>query len=313
MRLRIIVAIVLIGIGARVPAQTPAALVPAPAYGMNLRVISHEQADKMVELGATTARVVFGWDVIEGACKGCFNWTTTDAWVAEARRTHLAVFATLAYTPRWANGGHVYSYPPVNYQDWYDFVYAVVARYRADVSLWGIWNEPNLDIYLRDNDVRTYQMLVVTAASAVRAADPAGRVLGPEVSHHAFRDGWYLAAMRSVGDLFDIVTVHWYPDGPDLGFMMDQLVRPFADGKPIWLTESGMKPCDSVLAETGQAALYNKVFKAFLSRRTWWTGLMFYDLYDPPEPMDCGSGILRPDYSNRPAFLLYQAFIRGNR
>ena len=226
-------------------------------------------------------------------------------------RTGRTLFVSLGYTPRWANGNRPYNYPPLYDQDWYDFVYAVVARYRADVSLWGIWNEPNLDIYLRDSDVRTYQMLVTTAASAVRAADPAGRVRGPEVSHHAFRDGWYLAAMRSVGDLFDIVTVHWYPDGPDLGFMMDQLVRPFAGGKPIWLTESGMKPCESVLAETGQAALYNKVFKAFLPRRGWWTGLMFYDLYDPPEPMDCGSGILRPDYSNRPAFLLCRRSFEG--
>jgi len=33
----------------------------------------------------------------------------------------------------------------------------------------------------------------------------------PEVSHHAIKDGWYVAAMKTFGDLFDIVTVHWYP------------------------------------------------------------------------------------------------------
>ena len=41
---------------------------PRSTYGMNLRVLSAEQADKMVELGASTARIVLGWDVIEPAC-----------------------------------------------------------------------------------------------------------------------------------------------------------------------------------------------------------------------------------------------------
>ena len=39
---------------------------------------------------------------------------------------------------------------------------------------------------------------------------------------------------------------------------------------------------------------------------------MFYDLYDPPLPNDCGSAMTRPDWSNRPAFSLYQAFINAH-
>ena len=161
-------------------------------YGMNLRTISGAQADKMVELGAGTARVVFGWDTIEPNCKGCFDCD---------HHRHLA--------------------------------------------------EPNLDVYFHGTDLRAYRMLVVAAETAIRAANPAARVLGPEVSHHALKDGWYAAAMRSIGDLFDIVTVHWYPDGPNLEFMMDQMVRPFAGGKQVWLTEAGMKPCETVFGEAG--------------------------------------------------------------
>ena len=284
---------------------------PRSIYGMNLRVLSPEQADKMVELGASTARIVLGWDVIEPACKGCFEWAIPDAWVAEAKRRRLSVFATLAYSPKWSNGGRTYNYPPLIIQDWYDFVFAAVSRYKNDIKLWGLWNEPNLDVYWHGGDLRGYQTLAVTGRAAIRAADPDALALGPEVSHHALKDGFYVAAMRSIGGLFDIVTVHWYPDGPDLEFMMDQMVRPFAGGKDVWLTEAGMKPCESVLAEAGQLALYNKVLKAFLPRRSWWTGLMFYDLYDPPEPGDCGSAITRPDYSNRPAFILYRQFIRS--
>jgi hypothetical protein len=281
-------------------------------YGMNTRVLTPRMADKMVELDAGVVRLAFGWDVIEPNCKGCYNWERTDAWRDEARRTRRTIFASLAYAPAWANGGQPYRYPPLNFQDWYDFVFAAVSRYRDDIVLWGVWNEPNLDVFLKGADLRTYRTLAVMAHAAIRAANPRAVVLGPEISWHAAPDGWFAAAMNDFGDLFDIVTVHWYTDGPDLDFFMDQLVRPSSLGKPVWLTESGMKPCFSLFGEAGQALLYNRVLQSFQERRDWWTGLSFYDLHDDDISGDCGSGITRPDWSNRPAFLLLQRFIRAN-
>lgn len=281
-------------------------------FGMNTRVLTAPMADKMTELGAGVVRLAYGWDVIEPNCKGCFNWEATDAWRDEARRTHRTIFASLAYAPAWANGGHPYRYPPVNYQDWYDFVFATVSRYKNDIYLWGVWNEPNLDEYLQGADPRVYRSLVIMARAAIRAADPSAQILGPEVSFHGVKDGWFAAVMNDFGDLFDIVTVHWYADGPDLAFMMDQLVRPVSLGKNVWLTEVGMTPCASFFGEVGQALLYQRVLSAFQARRSWWTGVNFYDLYEPPTPQNCGTAITRADWSNRPAFLLYQAFIKAN-
>jgi hypothetical protein len=281
-------------------------------YGMNTRVLTAPMADKMTELGAGVVRLAYGWDVIEPACKGCFDWTKTDAWRDEARRTHRTIFASLAYAPAWANGGHPYPYPPLNYQDWYDFVFATVSRYRDDIHLWGVWNEPNLDQYLQGTDPRVYRSLVIAARAAIRAADPSATVLGPEVSFHAVKNGWFAAVMHDFGDLFDIITVHWYADGPNLDVMMDQLVRPLSLGKPVWMSEVGMKPCGSLFGEAGQALLYQRVLTAFQARRSWWTGLLFYDLYEPPVGRDCGTAITRADWSNRPAFLLLQSFIRAH-
>lgn len=290
----------------------PSAAQPV-TYGMNVRPgLSALQADKLLELGAPTARVVFGWDTIEPNCKRCFNWTITDAWVQEARRTRIEIYATLAYTPGWANGGRHYTYPPIDRRDWFDFVLAVVSRYRDDVHLWGLWNEANLDKFFHDADLREYQAIAALGAAAVRSADPRARIIGPDVSHHAFKDGWFVEAMRTIGDLFDIIAVHWYADGPDLDYMMDELVRPFVGDKPVWLTETGIRPCDSALGEVGQAVFYNTVLAKFLARRSWWTGLLFYNLHDPPAPGDCGSGIVRDNYSHRPAFLLLQAVIRAH-
>src|SRR3954454_12824956 len=246
-------------------------------YGMNTRVLTAPMADKMEELGARVVWLRLGWDVIEPDCKGCFNWTTTDAWRDEARRTHRTIFASLAYAPAWANGGQPYRYPPMNYQDWYDFVFATVSRYRRDIHLWGVWNEPNLDQYLQGTDPRVYRSLVITARAAVRAADPLATILGPDVSWHGVKDGWFAAAMRDFGDLFDIVTVHWYADGPDLAAMMDQDVTPLAFGRPVWTSELGTKPCSWVLGDAGQARSYQRVVGARQQPRGWWTGGLFYD------------------------------------
>ncbi len=285
-------------------------------YGMNIQLnipsLSGPVADKMSELGAGILRMPFGWDVIEGGCKGCFDWRATDVWRDQARRTRRSIYGSLGYTPRWANGGRAFNYPPSNYQDWYDFVYAVAARYKDDIFLWGIWNEPNLDEYLHNGDLQGYQALVTTASAAIRAANPRARVLGPEVSHHAFKTGWYAAAMKSIGTSFDVVTVHWYPDGPELEYTMDELARPFAQGKNIWLTEVGTKPCASVFGEAAQALFYQRVLNAFQPRRRWWTTVLFYNLYELPVPLDCGAAVVRSDWSNRPAFSLLQAFIKAH-
>src|SRR5499427_6388167 len=85
-------------------------------YGMNTIVLTPPMADKMAELGAGVVRLAYGWDVIEPTCKGCFDWTTTDAWRDEAKRTGRTIFASLAFVPSWANGGQRYNYPPLNYQ-----------------------------------------------------------------------------------------------------------------------------------------------------------------------------------------------------
>lgn len=292
------------------------ALVALPAnaqnlhYGMNTRVLTPQMADKAKELGAGVVRLAFGWDIIEPNCKGCFNWTITDAWRDEAKRTGRTIFASLAYAPAWANGGHPFNYPPLVNQDWYDFVFAVVSRYKDDIHLWGIWNEPNLDSYLRGTSVDVYRDLAITGRAAIRAADAHGIVLGPDISWHATQDGWFASAMRTTVALFDIVTVHWYPDGPKLDVMMDDLVLPLVSGREVWLSETGMKPCRSFFGEIGQALFYRQVLEAFDRRRHWWTGVLFYDLYDPDVPGDCGSAITRPDWSHRPAFSVLQNFIR---
>lgn len=283
-------------------------------YGMNTRVLTPAMAAKMNELGARVVRLPFGWDLIEPSCKGCFDWRTTDAWRDEAKRAGLTIFASLTYAPRWANGNNPFTYPPLVYQDWYDFVYAAVSRYKDDIVYWGVWNEPNLDVWLHGASLEVYANLALTARAAIVAANAGARVVGPEVSHHAMADGWFAAAMRATGALFDIISVHWYPDAAKLDRWLDTVVGPIVGGKPVWLSETGMRPCQSMFGEVGQALFYRQVLEAVYARRHWVTSVMFYDLYDPPEETaTCGSAVTRHDWSNRPAFLEMQSFIRAHR
>ena len=91
---------------------------------------------------------------------------------------------------------------------------------------------------------------------------------------------------------------------------MDSLVLPFADGKPVWLSESGMRACQTFFGEIGQALFYRQVLEGVYARRHWLSGLLFYELRDPADEPTCGSAITRDDWSNRPAFSQVQTFIR---
>jgi hypothetical protein len=280
-------------------------------YGIATLTLTEQAADASVALGTPVVRLVYGWDVIEGRCKGCFDWTVPDGWRDQARRTNRAIYGLLAYAPRWANGGQHYSHPPLRMQDWYDYVFATVKRYEQDIFYWAIWNEPNLTKFLSDGDVATYGMLASTARAAIRAANPAALILGPEVSWQGVRNGWFAAAMHDYGDLFDIITVHWYLDGPQLEYFMDHLVRRFALGKPVWLSETGRSPC-AVYGEVGQAWHYRQILEALEPRRDWWTGVVFYVLHEPTAITPCSDAITRDDWSRRPAFAIYREFIRSN-
>src|SRR5262249_27867355 len=92
-------------------------------YGMNSDTLTPRMADRLAVWGAGLRRLVLGGDVMEGRGKGSFAGPAPAAGRAEPRRTHRTLVAALAYAPKWANGGNPYWYPPLNYQDWYDFVF----------------------------------------------------------------------------------------------------------------------------------------------------------------------------------------------
>jgi Beta-galactosidase len=109
---------------------------PALPYGINAHLPSSALLERVAEAGIAWIRVDFNWFMIEPD-RGVYDWTTTDAVISAARARGINVYATLAYSPEWANGGQNVNAPPTDSGDWYGFVYTTVSRYRDSVQHWG--------------------------------------------------------------------------------------------------------------------------------------------------------------------------------
>ncbi len=150
-----------------------------------------------------------GFDAADPDSPG-YDWSLYDAFVERARRNGLKVFLTLSPPlPRWASeepgvcphfvagrpelGKSCYWKPKV--REFGLFAQAVARRYRGQVSLYSMWNEPNLEHYLFpqsrasaagpvDVAARRYRRLWYQGWKAVARHDPARRrkVLFGEVS-----------------------------------------------------------------------------------------------------------------------------------
>ena len=275
-------------------------------YGVVTQVLSEDHASHVSDLGAGYVRLDFNWYEVEHE-RGRFNWAVVERRVDEARSRDLRIFATLAYTPAWA--GPARNELPNDLSDWASFVRACMRRYGSDV-VYGVWNEPNLDRFLEDDDSGTkYRRLWQAAHEARIAVNRRYSLAGPEISHHGIGDYYerVMDSMVGAGRMLahDKVTVHWYPDGPGLRRYMER-VRENAGGREIWLTETGVGTCDDQV----QADHYERVLREFArSGRGWWTKVFFYVLHNDDA---CSEAIVRPGWDPRPAFDRYREFIAAN-
>jgi hypothetical protein len=298
MRLLICIFVLLVALPAAAAAQQP-------DFGVVTHDLDEQRAAKMTELGAGFARISFRWWQLEPE-PGRYEWGSVDDYIWQrAQPRGIRLFVSLGEPPEWAGGGPDHNGTPSNLQDWYNFVFAAVSRYRGYVRHWGIWNEPNLTQFLDNRD--NYEAIVAWARLAIRAADPTALVLGPEVSEHALDDGWFAQVMSTFGrDAFDIVTMHYYTGS--LTARMDSQVYPWRYGKEVWVTETGRETISGLLAfELLQRGFYASLLQAFEPRRWWWTKVFFYDIW----AWDYGYrfGLCGPDWQNHLAFDFYRDWI----
>jgi hypothetical protein len=249
--------------------------------GMNVfleQEVEPEKRQRSLELlqqaGVAWIRQQVPWEQIEPVAKGEFTdpnfggstWAKFDDIVERSNALGLGLILRLDTSPRWALPADAPDGlgPPVNYEDYWDFVQRVAERYRGKVAVYQIWNEPNLTIEWgrQAPDPDAYARLLRGATERIRAADPSARVmlaaLSPTLteSAEALNELVYLQRLYDAGisGSYDILAVQAYglrggPDDPrvdrsDVTFSRPTLVRDVmlrnGDGeRPIWATEVG--------------------------------------------------------------------------
>jgi hypothetical protein len=173
-------------------------------------------------------------------------------------------------------------------------------------TILGVWNEPNLGS--RPLEAASYASLFLAASTARNSVDVHFVLAGPETSHHAQRTGYFQTAMDLIQSNAamqpqDIVSVHWYPDGPPvLGYL--DAVQLEAGSHEVWLSETGIATADL----NAQASFYNSILETFVeSGRAWWTHIVFYRLWDNQDC--CSEAILTSGFGPKPAYNTYRSWI----
>lgn len=245
-----------------------------PKMGVHTRLTDEVEPRKIKrtlemvrEMGASWIVEYFPWGYIEPAEKGEYDWTHADLVVDHANRQGLTVIARVDFVPAWARPEDTtFRYlPRENFDDYGDFIYTFVDRFRGRIHAVVIWNEPNLSFEwgFRPVDPEAYVELLEVAYARAKEADPDVQVLtaglAPTLAWpgdpQAMSDLTFLQAMYDAGaaSYFDGLAAHAYgwkfppgdpPAADKVNFRRIELLRQImaenGDAeKPIYVTEAG--------------------------------------------------------------------------
>lgn len=239
--------------------------VPARAaarrYGVNLSLNALDPARTPAALretaraGASSVHVTVFWAHVQPQ-PGAFQWGAYDRFFEGVRTLRLDPVVQLAYATQWnttappeeRNRARREHYPPADLGAWERYVTAVVTRYRDVVDAWEVWNEPDLK-YFWGGTPAEYARLLAVASQAIRKADPGARVLmgGLALAGRGSNTGFFRAILADADHpaaaSFDVANFHHYGTAAEakkrFDFMRGELTRAGADGRPLWVTETG--------------------------------------------------------------------------
>ncbi|HUW97109.1 MAG TPA: hypothetical protein VMW58_15105 [Anaerolineae bacterium] len=230
------------------------------------------------EAGLGWVKQQFPWEEIEPVQKGEFydertrrsSWEKYDRIVDLCEEYGLQIIARLDRPPDWTREDNTYKErPPDVFEDYGDFVFAFVDRYRGRIKYVQIWNEPNIfpEWGNRPVDPAGYVNLLRVAYERAKEADPNVYVLSAPLAitlgqEHPEPGEWismneieFLEKMYKAGakDYFDILSANAFGlDSPPeeasqprvlnfqrVVFLRDTMERHGDAGKPIWFNEYG--------------------------------------------------------------------------
>jgi hypothetical protein len=258
--------------------------------------------------GASVLHTTATWSVIAptrpaNAADGddpAYRLADIDDLVFQASLNGLRVMVNITGTPKWANGGKAPNVMPKRLSDFTTFARMLATRYNGrsghgDVSLWSVWNEPNLQLFLTPQFVgkkivgpANYVKLFKAAYAGIKSGNPTAKVAIGETSARG-RDKPLAGTSASIapgtfaklvaqqkGLKFDAWAHHPYPTAANLPPLQKvrypnvtlstlptfeaDLKKYFHRSVPIWITEYGheTKPAEPHGVTYAQQAAYAK-------------------------------------------------------
>jgi hypothetical protein len=172
----------------------------------------------------------FGWEWTEKT-NGVYDWSQYDELTANLQKRGIAAIYILDYSnPLYedkvdgkngvtlaAERGTASPHHPASIAAYSRWAAAAAVHFQGKHVLWEIWNEPNGSFWKPKPNASQYSAMAVSAAAAIRAANPDATIIGPACA--AF-DWPFLETFlqSSVLENLNAVSVHPYRDfkrGPE--------------------------------------------------------------------------------------------------
>jgi hypothetical protein len=342
----LILMIVLVG-SRRLLAQSEQPEPPATPRSIDDRfgaIESFWAPQEAAELGVGWERILFYWNEVQP--QGPEDWNTLhvlEEWLVEANSQDRVVLGLLKNTPAWATDGEPYSgvprglYLPIDDPQnlWANYIRKIVAYYGPrGVHNWIIWNEPEIEAGVYGHEfegtVEDYVRLLQVAYLVAKEHDPEAviHLAGYSYWHDPdYLDEFFTALKETPGAaeanyFFDILSLHIYfrvETVAELIRAADELQNSYGIDKPIWINETNAAP-----NLDPWWPVVRPQFQVDLDQQAWYLvqayalgfaagaeSIGVYKLIDILLPEGGESfGILRPDYTRRPAYLAYLTTIR---
>lgn len=248
----------------------------SPEYGMQAFLwwrpeVADRDLKLIKEAGFQWVKQDFSWREIEGAAKGHFDWSRADTVVQLAHDKYgLKILARVDRQPAWANPnctGPGEMGPPLNPQDYADFLRALASRYRGKIAAYAIWNEPNLarEWCNQPPNPAEYVQLLKVAYDAIKSADPNAIVISAGLSPTGgpmpiamndveYLEGMYQAMGGNSEGYFDVLGAHapGYKAPPEVS--PDEVeANPEVYGHGRWFTFRRVEDLRAVMEKYGDS------------------------------------------------------------
>ncbi len=212
--------------------------------------IIRKDMELLKRCGVRLLRISFGWDAIE-AEKDRYDWLFWDDFVRIAVEEHgITLIPYICYTPKWNaprnDTLNFWKKPPLDYDEFGEFVSTLVGRYKGWIRSWELWNEPDIHAYW-DGTVKEYAELVKVGSTAVRTADPSALVV---LGGIAGNTDFLLSLFRDFGvsPYVDVVNIHNYFETwnsspleaiTDYVATVSDIISVYGANQSIWVAEVG--------------------------------------------------------------------------